>query len=433
MVSYSWEDQRRDIQRSINAFFRRKIDIAPRAMASLQVGATPDIDDDTGESFGVFEYSILNSLLKSSPGCYNLLFNSGVNLESLEFPITTNQPAPLARGTLDWIFKGVEAATKVSTAVNILKRGLLEETDILVSSLEASFAGSEPNEFGGVLLKAAGIKEPSRVRGYSTRIDSQWEQCDKYLKKLLLHVKQLSIADPSHAQIQFVLYEDHERRIRLRPFGTTGISLLDISPPVEEGAEYIYRGGIFQPISTLYPEFSNNLLELFENLLNSNNSSEADFQRFFEKYPFLVTGLDFKRAHPQPILYMDEGKKLIPDFFLEKLDSGWDAILDIKRPYDEMVSRRPNRIYFKQHIHNAISQLRYYREWFDSPLNRKSFEESYGIRTFRPKMIIVIGRSHHFRNDIERIRLMEGLPSRLDLWTYDDLYNRAKRYLSMVK
>ena len=172
---------------------------------------------------------------------------------------------------------------------------------------------------------------------------------------------------------------------------------------------------------------------MFEDLLNSDESSEDDFQKFFEKYPFLLTGLNFSKAHPQPILYMDEGHKLIPDFFLEKMVSGWDAILDIKRPFEEMVSRRPNRIYFKQNVHNAISQLRYYREWFDSPQNKRKFEDSYGIKTFRPKMIVVIGRSHHFRDDIERIRLMESLPSQLDLLTYDDLYNRAKRYLSIFK
>jgi hypothetical protein len=51
------------------------------------------------------------------------------------------------------------------------------------------------------------------------------------------------------------------------------------------------------------------------------------------------------------------------------------------------------------------------------------------VDTFRPKMVIVIGRRHHFQNDIERVRLIEGLPQSLELWTYDDLYTRAQRYL----
>jgi len=110
---------------------------------------------------------------------------------------------------------------------------------------------------------------------------------------------------------------------------------------------------------------------------------------------------------------------------------GWDTILDLKRPGDKMVSRRTNRVYFKQNVQNAVAQLQFYREWFDSPANRQRFRESYGVETYKPRMVLVTGRRHEFLNDVERIRLTEGLPSRLDVWTYDDLLQRAKNYLGL--
>jgi hypothetical protein len=244
-------------------------------------------------------------------------------------------------------------------------------------------------------------------------------------------IKRLAFADPSHSQLQFALYEDESHVIRLRPFGAIGISLLDALPPLKQGARYVYRDGIFQHIEDVVPESDFSALEAFEGLLNSKRSREEDFQSFFESHPWMLTALDFDRAHPQPILHKDEGGTLIPDFFLEKMGSGWDAIVDLKRPYDEMLVRKRNRVYFRQHVQNAIAQLRYYREWFDSPANRRQFKAVYGVSTFRPRMIIVIGRTHHFRDDVERIRLCETLPGAMDIFTYDEIYARARRYLQL--
>jgi hypothetical protein len=440
MSPYTWSQQRDDIQRDVNQFFGRNIEITPRAMAAFQCGdntegVVVDYDNwdliEAGEEhyIGVYSESVIESLLKSSPACSTILFKLGVKLEDFEFHPTSNDPAPLSDVALEWIFKGVDAIGKVPTVTKVRKKGFLEETDILISAVEASLRGRETNAIGWAILKSAGIKPHHRRDTHAY----EWTYADEYLKQIVRGVKELAVADPSHALTQFVLYEDAQKIIHLRPFGVTGISRLTLSPPVESGLSYIYRGGVFQPLNTLHPEISDSVLGTFEELLNSDKASEADFQKYFEEYPFFLTGLDFDKAHPQPILYMDEGQRLIPDFFLESLNIGWDTILDLKRPYDDMVTRRPHRTYFKQHIQNAISQLRYYREWFDSPANRKRFEENYGIKTFRPRMVIVIGRKHHFRDDIERVRLLDGLPSRLDLWTYDDLYARAKRYLSFVQ
>jgi len=146
-----------------------------------------------------------------------------------------------------------------------------------------------------------------------------------------------------------------------------------------------------------------------------------------------LTCLDFRKAHPQPILYQDDGSRLIPDFLLEKFNSQWNVILDLKKSYDEMVSRRPNRVYFQQSVLNAVGQLRYYREWFDRTSNRRWFADIYGTSTFRPRMVIVMVHNHHFRDDIERIRPLDALQSHVEVWTHYGLLDRASRFLGLLR
>ncbi len=197
---------------------------------------------------------------------------------------------------------------------------------------------------------------------------------------------------------------------------------------------FIFRGGVIQHQqgSSLY---SPQVLEEFEDLLNSAGARERDFQAFFQRQPHILKGIDYRHAHAQPILVKDDGSKLIPDFFLEQIDAGWHAIAELKLPYDTMVVRRRNRTRFAHWVQDAIAQLKFYRVWFESPLNRASFEERQGLksRVYRPKMVLIAGRSHHFLDDIERLQLVSDQGGDLSLWTYDDILNRVKRYQSFER
>jgi hypothetical protein len=435
MGKYTWNRQRKDIERQINSYFGRNIEISPRALAALQTYGHPEIDGLSSE------YNIMHSLLRCSPACATLLMKAGANLEKLDPPCLTNSPGRLEPWTLDVLFRGgygsnQERRRLSPTAEKIRERGILEELDLLTANLECAFFtdyDQEYTEFVDALLKSTDLKMPEYIRHSASDKGDEWERCDKYVGGIWHRVKELAQFDPSHSLIQFVLFEDDRSRIRIRPFGVTDISALSVSPPLKNGQQYVFRGGLLQPLQMGAPALSDDILGVFEELINSPSASEMDFQRFFEEHPFFLTGLDFRKAHPQPILYRDEGGPLIPDFFLEKMDGGWDTILDLKRAFDQMISRRPNRTYFKQQVHNAIAQLRYYREWFDSPINRKRFHDVYGVRTFKPKMVIVIGRRHHFRDDVERITLVDSLPAQVEIWTYDEVYQRAKRCLDLSR
>jgi hypothetical protein len=160
MKAYTWEEQRKDIQSEINKFFGRAIQITPRAMAALQSG---DNNEEEEHYPGVYEISILESLLRSSPGCAVALLKAGAKLEDFPFYGNREEPAPLASATLEWIFSGVDTHWKTETGRKVKSRGILDESDILISSLEASLNGKEPNSFGSSILKAANSPSPKKV------------------------------------------------------------------------------------------------------------------------------------------------------------------------------------------------------------------------------------------------------------------------------
>ena len=134
------------------------------------------------------------------------------------------------------------------------------------------------------------------------------------------------------------------------------------------------------------------------------------------------------------VLASDENDNLIPDFFLEPLDSSFCDIVELKLPYTEMVRRLRSgkRVRFKAFVNEAIAQLNEYQRFFDNIQNRNHFHASYGLTAYRPRMILVIGRTHHFKSDIERHELKTLLPRDLELWTYDDLLSKARLYTESV-
>jgi hypothetical protein len=409
----------------VDVFFDQPIEITPRAMAAFQSGVHTDPPFTEDEQLTVFEHCIMETLMRVSPACWSLLEKSGVNVAHLPLHTQGSEPGPLDSLTLDWIFRGVESTTLTPSAERIAQRGVLDDVDLLTSNLEASLHGSEYTEFGGSVLKSLGLREPNRVRSADRE---GWIDVDSKFQRLVRSVETLRFADPSHSNLQLILYADDSKRLHIQPFAATNLILLDQLADQTSRSRCVFRDGMVQPLSSTIPGLGVDAVERFEDLLNSEKVSERDFQLLFEDHPILLTGVDFKRHHSQPILYKDDGSKLIPDFFLEKMTGGLDAIVDLKLPNAGIVARRPNRTYFKQGLQNAIAQLRFYQEWFESPTNRRHFQEIYGVTTFRPKMVVVMGRRHNFIDDVERIRLTSGLSERLDLWTYDDLLARAKRF-----
>ena len=115
---------------------------------------------------------------------------------------------------------------------------------------------------------------------------------------------------------------------------------------------------------------------------------------------------------------------------LEPISSQFCDLLEIKLPYQSLVTRLRNksRVHFRALVNEAISQITEYRRYFESDRKRRAFHARYGLEAYNPKMILVIGRKHHFRDDLERRQLQALLPKDLELFTYDDLLSRARTY-----
>ena len=110
---------------------------------------------------------------------------------------------------------------------------------------------------------------------------------------------------------------------------------------------------------------------------------ERRLQSFFETHPHFLLGAEYKRLHSQVVMESQEGS-LIPDFFLEKLDSNFADIVDLKKPNAKLVVGAKNRRGFSAALTNALNQLRVYRDFFENTARRKQFHDAYGFTAFRP-------------------------------------------------
>jgi hypothetical protein len=176
--------------------------------------------------------------------------------------------------------------------------------------------------------------------------------------------------------------------------------------------------------------FPTSAIAQLEEMIHSPWYRERDFQQFLEKYPEFITGLNYHRAHPQLMLINQGGEAWIPDFMLEQVSSEFCDVLELKLPYDEMVLRLPSarRTQFRRNVCTAVAQTMEYQQYFEDAANRAEFYKRYGLQAYHPTMILLCGRTRHFRSDLERQELRRLLPTDLHLWTYDDLLGRARQF-----
>jgi hypothetical protein len=167
-------------------------------------------------------------------------------------------------------------------------------------------------------------------------------------------------------------------------------------------------------------------VEEFDSLINRSDVSEYDVQKFFEAHPSFLLGSQYHRLHSQVALTSDTGTKLIPDFFAERVGTTFADIIELKKPSEKLVSGSGSRRGMAVSVTRALSQLREYRNYFDDISRRREFHRRYGFEAFRPAIIVVIGRSSSYLDQLERISI-EDEYKHLQLLTYDDILLRAKR------
>ena len=303
------------------------------------------------------------------------------------------------------------------TARAIIGTGFLTVENLLSSILES---GQYSSKSGKRHINAV-AKRLAEARGVITA--KTWdEDFERFTVEIANTFRYLAACDGSLGQQQFLLSLDRNR-VSLRPFGSFGAyQFSDLR--LTDGSLWVARSNVLQPSTA----FSLDALEELEDLINSS-ANEAAFQRFFEHHDeFLLALGEYTRLHPQLILHEDGGERLVPDFFLERIDSDSCDICDLKLPSAELVRNQRHRQRFRDTIMEGVAQLVTYRDWFDDRAHREQFRSQYGLTAFRPRVVLVIGRRRSFYDDVERMRLESLLPACVQLKTYDDIVARARQW-----
>lgn len=242
-----------------------------------------------------------------------------------------------------------------------------------------------------------------------------------FIESILRAFNQIIKQDISFSDQQFILYHDKDK-IRIAPFGFFGTNQLNNE--IDPQRLLIARSNIIQ---NNYPFSLDSIAEL-EDLIDKN-ALEKDFQNFFERNPkYLLSLGHYSNIHSQLVIHEDGGTNLIPDFFLEKINSDFCDILDLKRAQKELIRLQTNRVRFKDAIMEGVAQLRTYRDFFEDRYNRDKFKSTYGLTAYKPRVVLVIGRKQSYYDEVENIKLQSSLPEWVTLKTYDDIVDKAKMW-----
>ncbi|MCY3762500.1 MAG: DUF4263 domain-containing protein [Gemmatimonadetes bacterium] len=409
--------------------------------------------------------SVFRALLSASPSILIALHNAGVDTTKLasSFGSPGNRSlAPLAPNTLETIFEGTDDQQKFGLQIHADQRLIpakveedvgrnrrLTEVDLFRAFLTTAYVGPvvAREAFDSEDLRAclSYVGELLVNSGFAEHLElNEWLDDDgdyratinigEEFAKLVSDLSSLELLDPSHYLTQFALYLDSKGRVRIRPFGVVATG---VHGPhfLDEDSVYRFRSNILQPVKSLRTSITEESIEELEHLVNSDKFPESEFQRFFEVHPDFLLGQSYQAIHPQLVLSSQENRELIPDFFLEPLESRFCDLLELKIPYQKLVTRLQNsrRTRFRAFVNEAAAQLKEYQKFFDERGQRTQFHKKYGLEAYKPKMFLVAGRTHHFDSDVERKELNQLLPRDLELWTYDDLLLRAKRYVEFVQ
>ena len=409
------------IREAVADFFGDSVRPDTRAIQALGV-----TDDPEGQS-GASSLCILQAALESYPVFGNVLQQIGARLDIIKFtsvfpydvgknPEESTLSFEIARALETWFIDDSEGGF-TDAAHEVIETGTLSALQIVRSCLQTTWLegglGDDPpavNDVSGEFIRALNI-DSSRTKIALQAVD-----------KAIAHPYQL---DRDFGDQQFVLFHDGQK-VRIRPFGVFGGFQL-AETPLKDGSLWVARGNVLQPST----RFSTEAISHLEDLVNSD-APESAFQDFFENHDeFLLALGDYQAIHSQLVLTEDCGKRLIPDFFLEKYDSFVD-VLDLKRANVELVRAQRNRTRFRDAVQEAVAQLTHYRSWFEERVQRRSFTDRYGLNAFRPSVVVIIGRRHSFDSDIQRLQLESGLPDWVSLRTYDDVIEKARQWRGLT-
>lgn len=180
----------------------------------------------------------------------------------------------------------------------------------------------------------------------------------------------------------------------------------------------------FLYVDSFESDHLNAAIEELEWLVNNPKSKEKHFQEFFSRNKDFILNDEYKDAHAHIVLTNEEVNPLIPDFVLEPLDQGLCDLLELKLPATPIFTLKKNRFRYSAAVAEATAQLRLYGRFFEEEQNRRFVLEKYGLRAYKPKMFVIIGRRPTI-DPLDERDIQTDIPH-LHLRTYDDIIRRMK-------
>jgi hypothetical protein len=170
-------------------------------------------------------------------------------------------------------------------------------------------------------------------------------------------------------------------------------------------------------------------LRHYESML-AENRRESDWQAWFEKNCWIL-GSEFVRVIDERSIDVQH----ISDFLMEAYD-GFIDIVEIKRPEGGMTfwaSTLDHGNYVPSaDLTKAITQASRYVFEVEREANSAKFLERVGIRTVKPRCILIFGRSQGWNTkQMEAYRILNASFHNLAIMTYDHVLERARRMLGL--
>lgn len=163
----------------------------------------------------------------------------------------------------------------------------------------------------------------------------------------------------------------------------------------------------------------------FENMLENPDLSENDFKQFFKRNPWLLgVGLDYKEISSE----QRAGAHLQVDFLLKTYE-GYCDIMELERHTDEVMVGTDQDWKLSSKCEASFWQIHRYMEYCERNVAYESYES--GINVYRPQGFIVIGRSKE--ENMKKLRSVNSRYNHIKILTYDDMYQRAKRWIETSK
>lgn len=397
--AHSYDYLRKLTQYKINKIFEKEIAITSRAINALscyRVPKHPIYEGSENDKWLRYtESEVLQKLIHISPLVANHLFRCGLSKDEFRFSSEFYDPGYPSLGLFDQIFKNP------SLKEIVRKTGELDEFTLF--------------------LGVADYRQPANP------IPEKYWDVEK--------IYQAPVYDPSFRResknVELLIDVNDKRHLSVKEFGAFG-KLVD-GNAIRNDFNRMIRGNFVAPDGGASIKESS--IKEFELLLSSSAGKESDIQHFFENNPEFLAGGDYISIRPHLILQPEEIGNRIPDFFAEPLDTYYGDLIEIKKPDCKLITMRANgsRVRFTQQVRDSISQLLEYRRIIEQAGVRKKLLNRYGVRGYRPKMLLVIGRDWGLRNVDNLQSLEEELPNGLEMLTYDAILERAKMYHAIKK